>query len=117
MKYFIVQNKKYPPLRIEAADTFLKRLIGLMGRKKLPPDQGMLLSPCNSIHMLFMRFAIDAVYLDRDNRIIRIVRHLQPWLGISLCFRAHAVLEVTAGTAQLSGYHVGLQLLKKESFD
>jgi len=52
--------------QLEIADTFLKRFLGLMGRKKIPAGQGLLILPCNSIHMMFMRFSIDAVYVDKN---------------------------------------------------
>ena len=54
-----------------------------------------------------MRFAIDAVYLDKQGRIIKITRHLRPWLGLSACWRAQSVLEMTAGQADAMGLQVG----------
>ena len=59
--------------QLEIADTFLKRFLGLMGRKKIPEGQGLLILPCNSIHMMFMRFSIDAVYID-ENFVVKIAR-------------------------------------------
>nr|WP_196594813.1 DUF192 domain-containing protein [Pectinatus sottacetonis] len=99
-----------PPLHIETADNFIRRFIGLMGRKNMPDDYGLLIYPCNSIHMCFMRFAIDAVYLDKQYTIIKIVENLRPWLGISACWKARAVLEVAAGTAERYKYVVGMKL-------
>ena len=101
-------------VRAEAANSFLKRFLGLMGRKKLPQGQGLLLSPCSSIHMLFMHFPIDAVYLDRDYRIVKIVRRLPPWRGLSCCPGAHSCLELPAGAADELGWQTGW-LLKAES--
>ena len=86
-------------LQVKIADTFLTRLCGLMLRRPLPPATALLIAPCNSIHMCFMRFAIDAVYLDKQGRILKITRHLRPWLGLSACWHAHSVLEMTAGQA------------------
>ena len=87
-------------LEVEAADTFLKRLRGLMFRRRLDSGRGLLLAPCNSVHMLFMRFAIDVVYLDKDFRIKKIVRDLTPWLGLSFCFGAWGALELPSGEAE-----------------
>ena len=95
------------------ADTFLTRFAGLMLRKKLPPATGLYLAPCNSVHMCFMRFAIDVVYLDKEYNIIRIVKDLKPWFGLSMCPKAWAVLELTAGEAELCRLEVGKRL---ESF-
>ena len=86
-------------IKIEIADTFFKRLIGLIGRKNLPAGQGLLIAPCNSIHMMFMRFAIDAIYIDKNFVIKKIVRNLKPWIGFSICFGAWAVIEMNAGEA------------------
>jgi len=52
---------------------------GLLGRASLDADEGMLFRPAGSIHMLFMRFAIDAVFLDRDLVVVDVVRGLKPW--------------------------------------
>ena len=94
-------------IRAEVADSFLRRFRGLMLRRALPADGGLLLAPCASIHMCFMRFAIDAVYLDKNGRILKITRHLRPWLGLSACWRAHSVLEMTAGQADALGLQPG----------
>ena len=70
-----------PFLEILIADSFLTRFAGLMFRKKMPVATGLLLAPCNSVHMCFMRFAIDVVYLDKEYNIIKIVKDLKPWVG------------------------------------
>lgn len=100
-------------LHVEKADTFFKRLFGLTGRKSLPPFHGLLLSPCNSIHMLFMRFPIDAVFLDKNFKIKKIVPNLKPWLGFAFSFDSFAVLELNAGEAERLHLAVG-QSLKSE---
>ena len=102
-------------IEILIADTFLLRLAGLMFRKKLPAATGLLLTPCNSVHMCFMRFAIDVVYLDKDYKILKIVKNLKPWIGLSMCRKAWATLELTAGEAERCGFAVGKKLIRKES--
>ena len=99
-------------LTLEIADTFWKRFCGLMLRKGLAPDHGLCLAPCASIHMMFMRFAIDAVYVDKDFTIQKIARHLRPWIGCSWCPGAHGVLELPSGTAAALGLAVGQQLVQ-----
>ncbi len=94
-------------LQLEIADGFFSRLRGLMGRKKLPQGQGLLLSPCNSIHMLFMRFSIDAVYVDENFVVKKIVRNLRPWLGMSVCLGAHSCIELAAGGADFFHLKIG----------
>ena len=62
MNHFQLQVKNSAlSLEITQADTFLGRFLGLMGKKALPPFHGLLLIPCSSVHMCFMRFPIDVV--------------------------------------------------------
>lgn len=109
---FYIEGNSGAVLKVEIAESFAGRFLGLMGRKKIPSGQGLLLSPCNSIHMCFMRFSIDAVYLDKDFRIKKIVENLKPWIGISMCLGAQATLELPAGDANKFGLKVGQQLLR-----
>ena len=102
-----------PFLEVKIANTFLTRLAGLMFQKKLPQGTGLLLVPCNSVHMCFMRFAIDVIYLDKDYKIIEIVKNLKPWIGLSLYSPAWATLEMTAGEAERCGLKVGEKLVKQ----
>ena len=93
------------------ADTFLTRFAGLMFRQKLPAATGLFLAPCNSVHMCFMRFAIDVVYLDKNYKIIKVVNNLKPWIGLSMCSKAWAVLEMTAGEAESCGCEEGKKII------
>ena len=101
-----------PFLEIIIADSYFTRLAGLMFRKKLPPTTGLLLTPCNSVHMCFMRFAIDVVYLDKEYNIVKVVNCLRPWIGLSMCADAWAALEMIAGEAERCGLEVGKRLEK-----
>lgn len=97
--------------QLEIADTFMKRFLGLMGRKKIPAGQGLLIAPCNSIHMFFMRFSIDAVYIDKNFVVKKIVRNLPAWIGLSICFGAHAVIEFAAGEADRLNFQIGSRVV------
>ena len=99
-----------PFLKAMVADNFMLRLRGLMGRKNLPDRTALLLAPCDSVHMCFMRFAIDVVYLNKDLTILKIVKNLKPWTGLSMCRGAWAVLELNAGEADRCGLEVGERL-------
>ena len=101
------EEKKYPLLRLGVADNFVSRFRGLMLRKSLDGIDGLLLSPCSSVHMCFMRFPLDIVYLDEDYRIIKIVPRLNPWLGMSCCPRAKAAIELAAGRSAELGLTEG----------
>ena len=101
-----------PTLSVEIADSFARRFLGLMGRRAIGPSRALFLSPCSSVHMCFMRFAIDVVYLKREGdgehwRTVKVVRGLRPWLGVSACFGADAVLEMRSGEAERLGIRPG----------
>jgi uncharacterized protein len=84
--------------RCELANTPLKRMRGLLGRSSLDEDEGMLFRPAGSIHMFFMRFAIDAVFCDRNLVVIGIERDLKPW-KMARRKGAKVVIELAAGAA------------------
>jgi uncharacterized protein len=91
------------------AETTLTRLRGLLGRSGLSSDEGMLLRPASAIHTGFMRFPIDAVFLDRGNRVVRVAAELRPW-RMATCRGARAVLELAAGEAARRGLRPGVSL-------
>lgn len=97
-------------LRIKIAKNFFERLIGLIGKKNLQHNTGLLIAPCNSIHMFFMRFSIDAIYIDKNFVIKKIVHNLKTWTGISICLNAWGVVEVAAGEAERLNLKVGEKL-------
>jgi hypothetical protein len=98
--------------RIEIADRPLPRMRGLLGRDGLPEGEGLLLRPAGTIHTFFMRFPIDAVFLDRDLVVIGTVEHIGPW-GTASRPGARAVLEVSAGTCERLRVKKGDRLLLK----
>ena len=103
--------------RARAGTSFWALFRGLMLRPALEPGEGLWLPGVNNIHMLFMRFPIDAVFvgrLERDGtRLVTSVRaRLPPWRGIVWWVRgAHGVLELPAGTAAATGTRAGDRLL------
>jgi len=107
-KYKII-NKETKELIVKEvllADQFWSRLKGLLGRDSLGDGEGLLLTPCNAIHCFGMKFAIDAVFLDKDMRVIHIVDNLKPKLRASHR-NAKYVLELKSGIAQSKGLRVG----------
>ncbi|EQC51248.1 hypothetical protein M901_1095 [Bacteriovorax sp. DB6_IX] len=69
-----------------------------MFKKEMKNYDGLLIRPCNSIHTFFMRFSIDAVFLNKDFKVIRIYRDLKPWRMTTIIWKANQVLELRAGT-------------------
>jgi uncharacterized membrane protein (UPF0127 family) len=84
---------------LQIAKTPWSKMKGLLGRESLEEDGGLLIEFCNSIHMFFMKFPIDVVYLDRNLIVENIVHRLKPW-GVSSHRGAAHVLEIAAGSAE-----------------
>jgi uncharacterized protein len=91
---------------IGKAETFFERGQGLLGCKGLAEGHGMLISPCNSIHTFFMKFAIDVIFLSKEDQILTIKHNMKPQ-RFSRSGNASSVLEVMAGQAHLSGLRNG----------
>jgi uncharacterized protein len=91
---------------------------GLLGRGGLPAGEGLLLTPAPAIHTAFMRFPIDALFLDRNLQVVDIIERLRPW-HIASERRARSVLELAAGESARRGVHVGdrLELRDREGPD
>jgi uncharacterized membrane protein (UPF0127 family) len=97
---------------LEVQRSFFGRTAGLMFRRPLEPGQGMWINPCNGIHMMFMRFAIDAVFLDRKERVKKVYRNLPPWYGVVwLVWGAESVLELPPGSTTDIDLKSGDQIL------
>jgi uncharacterized membrane protein (UPF0127 family) len=92
------------------ADSASTRLRGLLGRAQLASGEGLLLRPCGSVHTWFMGYAIDALFLDRDLRVLQVANDLRPW-RMAVARKAKAVLELPAGEAARNSIKTGDQLV------
>ena len=98
---------------VEVADSLWGKFKGLMGRETLPPGAGLWLPESNGIHMMFMRFPIDAVFVGRTDAtggrpVLSVHRALRAWTGLVPFVRgAHGVLELPVGAIDASGTQVG----------
>ncbi|MDQ2914264.1 MAG: DUF192 domain-containing protein [Chloroflexota bacterium] len=102
--------------RCVVANNFLTRGFGLIPRSRLPEGEGLLITGAGSITMFFMRFAIDALFLDRSMRVLRVAENLRPWVPAILApGGTHSVLELPAGTAARTGTQAGDELISLES--
>jgi uncharacterized membrane protein (UPF0127 family) len=85
----------FPKVRLAAS--FSARWRGLMFYPQMPGIDGLLLYPCNSVHMFGMRFALGLIYLDRDGRILRVVERIVPNQIGPFVKEAYYVLEIGPG--------------------
>jgi uncharacterized membrane protein (UPF0127 family) len=85
---------------LEVPNTYIGTGIGLMFRRSFPAGRGILLRHCNGIHMMFVPFPIDAVFLDRRLCVKKVFARLPAWWGLVLfVWGASSVLELPAGAA------------------
>jgi len=101
--------------RLEDAGGLSGQSRGLLGRDGLEPGTGMLFengrfTPMMWMHMFFMRFAIDIVFLGRGGKVVKVNRNLKPWRVSSMVFGARLALELPAGAATASATEPGDQI-------
>ena len=87
---------------LEVASSWGRRFLGLLGRKEYPDGNALLLEGCPSIHMFFMKFAIDVLFVDENLKVVKVVQELRPW-RIADSPGAHSTIELPAGTARRLG--------------
>lgn len=95
------------PLKLKTYNTFLKRLKGLMFQRKPIKNEAIILEPCNSIHMFFMFFPIDVVFLDQENRVVKVKENVKPWTVIFPVKNAYKTIEMPVGSIREYGIRVG----------
>ncbi len=89
----------------------MSRGLGLIPRGSLSAGEGLRITKTNAITMLFMRFRIDAVFLDRQARVVKAAERLRPWLPVVFAPGASEVLELPAGTIARTATQAGDELL------
>ena len=99
--------------RAEVADNFWRRFRGLMGRASLAAGDGMLFRGEASIHSAFMRFQFDAVFMDRELRVVGLAERIPPWRARA-AKGARNILELAAGEISRTGVQIGDQLAEVE---
>jgi uncharacterized membrane protein (UPF0127 family) len=99
--------------RCEIPESAFGRARGLLGRNGLEPGSGMLIDRAGSVHMFFMRFPIDVVFVDRNRKVVRIVRGLRPW-RVAGARKAVAALELPVGAVGEAGLEEGDVLILED---
>lgn len=83
--------------RLAIADSFFTKLRGLLGRSEIAEDEALMITGCRQVHMMFMRFPIDVIFLGRSKLIVALEADLKPWRVSRLVPDADCVIEVQAG--------------------
>lgn len=93
-------------VKVELADTWRKRLIGLLAKSGVSDQYGMLFRPGESIHTIGMRFPIDVLFLDKDNRVLKISHDMKSFRLSFAPKGTYSVLEINGGNAKRTGIHL-----------
>ncbi len=83
---------------LKMAEDLEDRIVGLMFKKQMAKGEGLLIKPCTSIHTCFMNFPIDVLFIDRDGKILKMIRSLRPWRITGIYFKAKAVIELPSNS-------------------
>lgn len=89
------------------ADTAASRLVGLLNRDSISPGEGLVITQCRSIHMFFMKFAIDVIFIDRSNKAIGLVPRIKPFQMSPYFLWANAAIELPEGVIEKTRTQVG----------
>lgn len=112
IKYRIYHNNgnQFITENAEMADTYYKRLIGLLGRSHLSVSEALILKPCNAIHTFWMKFSIDVIFLDSEQKICHLIENMKKNRISKLSFHTKCVIELPAGQIKDFNLKVGDQL-------
>lgn len=106
-KAVILKNGKIITENAETAYSFWRRFKGLMFRKSIDDDYALHIKPCNQIHMLNMKFAIDVIYLSDSGEVIKIDENVKPGTVCKTVKNAKSVIEVNSSAAAKFGISEG----------
>jgi uncharacterized protein len=103
-------KKTWLATTVRKADTFFTRLVGLLRRQSLGPEEALWLIPSKGVHTIGMKFPIDVIFLDQNNKVLATICDLAPRRLSGLQLRARSVLELPRGVINKSTTTVGDQL-------
>jgi len=81
---------------VHIADRFFSRLKGLMFTKSLPKNSALVINPCNSIHMFFMNYSLDVVFVDKNDIVLDVIVNIKPWHISKIVLSSQYVIELPA---------------------
>jgi uncharacterized membrane protein (UPF0127 family) len=105
-----VTKKTWLATKVHKADNFLTRLVGLLKRTRIGPEEALWLIPSKGIHTIGMKFPIDVVFLNKKNLVIGLISEMGPYRISAVRLRSHSVLELPKGTLKKSRTEIGDQL-------
>lgn len=97
--------------RCRVASSAVDRSVGLLRTPEVLPGEGLYIERSPSIHMFFMRYAIDVVFVDKELRVTKVVSRLKPWRIVAWARGARDCIELRAGALEGTGTRKGDQLV------
>lgn len=107
MKIFDTTSNTIIAHNARLADTVISRMVGLLNRRSLCEGEALVITRCNSIHMFFMRFAIDVVFVGRTNNVVGLIKKIQPFRLSPIFWKAVYAIELPAGTIEDKNILIG----------
>jgi uncharacterized membrane protein (UPF0127 family) len=107
MKIYNISKGRYIASKAKMADSFLKRLVGLMGKSELEEEACLVITPCSSIHTFFMKFSIDVVFIDKGCKVVKLIRGVGPQKMVMPVRGAHSVVEFDSRNEMTYGIEEG----------
>ena len=105
-----IQNKTRSTTLAQSASlarNFFERTHGLLGKKELFPGEALVIPQCPAIHMFFMRFPIDVVFVDKAYKVVGLVKSIKPFQLSRIFLKAYFAIELKAGTIDATGTKIG----------
>ena len=96
--------------KVRKADNFVTRLVGLLKRTHLGPEEALWLMPSKGIHTIGMKFPIDVLFLNRSHQVLALIPGMAPYRVTAVHLWGNSVLELPSGTIRKSRTEVGDQL-------
>ncbi len=107
MKIFNTTKKTTVAGQTKVAGTFFFRMMGLLNRKSLDEGEGLIILSCQQIHMVFMRFPIDVIFVDKNHKVAGLVKNIQPFGFSPIFWKASFAIELPTTTIEKSQTQVG----------
>ncbi len=102
MKIINLTQKTIVSTRAKIANSFFSRLKGLLGKEEFSPEDALVIGGCQAIHMFFMKFAIDVVFVDQKNKVVGLIENIKPFRMSPFFIRARRAVELPVGSIKKS---------------
>ena len=100
--------------QLQVAENFVDRLLGMMGKKAFPEGYALWIKKCNSVQTTFMHMPIDVIFLDRSQKVQKLIWNMKPWRFSPFVWSADSVVEIPPGRIEKDSIKLG-DILNVES--